>query len=533
MFRLHLLPVRLVALTLILSCTAASRAQETTEESTDQGLQLLDQATELKLNAESLDDLGRVIELCKEAKEAGLDDDSRQFADQLSYSCYYERGVRISDQIIAAAQQGQISQREFARYHTQAMADMEQALAINDEDPELHFALGRLLAMPGGDRTKALKSLETAAEKFEQPPRKSEALTLAASLQENPEESIKLLDRAVELMPDNADARQGRGLVLMKLGRESDALADFEKALELRPDNPGLLNAKAGLLLMQDRAEEALTSYDELIDLMPDNTLLRVQRARAYAALKRWDEALVDIDAALQDQPDNPELLIQRVELLLNKPDLDLAAATLKKVRDLVPDNPTIRLELARLFIATKRPRRALKLLDDLVKLQEGLKDVWRVYRLRADAYLNIPDHEKAVVDYEKVLAEQPDDDESLNNLAWLLATSPNEEVRNAERAIELGLKASELTEYKAPHILSTLAAGYAEAGDFEKAREWSQKAVELEEQDEESTVIDQLRQELESYRQEKPWREELSTPDEPPLPGETAETHQPGLNEI
>ncbi len=41
-------------------------------------------------------------------------------------------------------------------------------------------------------------------------------------------------------------------------------------------------------------------------------------------------------------------------------------------------------------------------------------------------------------------------------------------------------MKSCELTDYKAAHILSTLAAAYAETGDFEKAREWSGKAVEL-----------------------------------------------------
>jgi hypothetical protein len=53
---------------------------------------------------------------------------------------------------------------------------------------------------------------------------------------------------------------------------------------------------------------------------------------------------------------------------------------------------------------------------------------------------------------------------------------------------------------------LSTLAAGYAEAGDFAKAREWSQKAVDLGDEDQETAA--QLRKELASYQAEKPWRE-------------------------
>jgi hypothetical protein len=91
-----------------------------------------------------------------------------------------------------------------------------------------------------------------------------------------------------------------------------------------------------------------------------------------------------------------------------------------------------------------------------------------------------------------------------LNNLAWVLATSPVDQLRDGKRAIELATKACKLTDYKKPHILSTLAAAYAETGDFETAKKWSQKAVELGEGEEKEA----LEKELESYRAGKPVRE-------------------------
>jgi tetratricopeptide (TPR) repeat protein len=112
------------------------------------------------------------------------------------------------------------------------------------------------------------------------------------------------------------------------------------------------------------------------------------------------------------------------------------------------------------------------------------------------------------VNDYENALKVDPEDTGVLNNLAWVLATSTDDKVRNADRSIELGKKACELTKYEKPHILSTLAAGYAESGKWDEALKWSKKAVELGE----GEVSEQLKQELESYEQKKPWREKQET---------------------
>ena len=71
------------------------------------------------------------------------------------------------------------------------------------------------------------------------------------------------------------------------------------------------------------------------------------------------------------------------------------------------------------------------------------------------------------------------------------------------------------MTEYKLPHILSTLAAAYAETGDFDNAVKWSSKAVEIGDKEHDEA----LKKELESYKAKKPWRELLTEGDSPEKP--------------
>jgi tetratricopeptide (TPR) repeat protein len=158
------------------------------------------------------------------------------------------------------------------------------------------------------------------------------------------------------------------------------------------------------------------------------------------------------------------------------------------------------------------RPRKALRIADRLINAEPT---DWQALRLRGDVLLALGRHADAINDYEEAVKNIPEDEEDLsgvlNNLSWVLSTSPEDSVRNGDRALETGLRACELTEYKKSHILSTLAAAYAELGQFDKAIEWSSKAVELGAK-EETEQLDQLKEELKNYQDKKPWREKKET---------------------
>ena len=64
------------------------------------------------------------------------------------------------------------------------------------------------------------------------------------------------------------------------------------------------------------------------------------------------------------------------------------------------------------------------------------------------------------------------------NNLAWMLATSPEESLRNGARALELAREAYGISGDSNPMVIRTLAAACAEAGRFPEAEETAQRAL-------------------------------------------------------
>ena len=109
---------------------------------------------------------------------------------------------------------------------------------------------------------------------------------------------------------------------------------------------------------------------------------------------------------------------------------------------------------------------------------------------------------------WETSLQIDPDDGNALNNLAWVLATYPADTIRDGKRAIELAEKAAVLPGGEAPIVLRTLAAAYAEAGDFSNAVNTAQHALDLATGQNNTSLLATLRHEIELYQARTPYRE-------------------------
>ena len=113
-----------------------------------------------------------------------------------------------------------------------------------------------------------------------------------------------------------------------------------------------------------------------------------------------------------------------------------------------------------------------------------------------------------AIEQWEKSLELNAEDGNALNNLAWVLATYPRDDIRNGKQAAELAEKATQLPGGNVPLVIRTLAAAYAEAGDFVKAADAAQRAIDLARSQSNQSLVGTLQHELELYRARTPYRE-------------------------
>ena len=116
--------------------------------------------------------------------------------------------------------------------------------------------------------------------------------------------------------------------------------------------------------------------------------------------------------------------------------------------------------------------------------------------------------YREAVAHYEITLQSEPDSEMPLNNLAWVLAAAPDDSIRNGARAVDVALRLIRVTQNKNPFYIRTLAAAYAEAGQFDKAIEAGEKASGLAHVQGQDKLAAKIEVETDLYKEHQAYRD-------------------------
>ena len=286
------------------------------------------------------------------------------------------------------------------------------------------------------------------------------------------------------LYADDAEGHFNRGIDLYEKGEYDRAIDAFSQAQRLLDPN--------------DNARIAAANYN---------------RGNAYEKKGEFDKAIADFSEAIRSTPVMPQPTSIAASPSRRRANTTRPLPTTAKPWSFDPKNTT---EVSHAYynrgIAWSEKKQYDKAIADYNKALAVDPNNADFYLNRGNAHEKNGEYDKAIADYNKALAVDSKHVASWNDLAWLQATCPDEKYRDGKRAIENANKAYELDGGKHWQCVGTLAAAYAENGDFEKAKDWGTKAVTLTKADKTASDKDRVEASacLELYKQEKTYRQEL-----------------------
>jgi protein O-mannosyl-transferase len=356
------------------------------------------------------------------------------------------------------------------------------------------------------------------------------------------ETSESLFTHAIRVTGENHIALTGLGIAELRRGDGVAALTHLTRALELARTRNAAGNIEyyvGAALQIQGKLLEALPYLTEAVvmpSLKPDRDW---RLAVCLIAAGRLPEAEPLLEQALDARPGTPDFLIALGTLRDRQGRPEEAEKIFRDVVARDPNSPQARRALGDFLLLRNRPAEAeaeyaaasklaqpdVALLRSMAtalsrqgKTPEATRQLEQALKLDpADAWVNFDLAEllsqqrqtgQAVVCYERAIAADPKFVAALNNLAWLLATSPEDQIRDGPRAVELAENACQLTEGKAAFLLGTLAAAYAEAGRFTNAVATAEKARDRARAANQEAIAKRNEDLLELYRTGRPFRE-------------------------
>lgn len=246
-----------------------------------------------------------------------------------------------------------------------------------------------------------------------------------------------------------------------------DETALWQDVLRCNPGNARAHVSIGALLQNQGRHQEAATEFLQALQINPAYPLAHYNLGRSFDELQKRDDAMYHYRAAIELNPDYADARVSVAIHLVMQGQVGPAIEQFKKAMAIQPDDPLIRTQLGHSLILNGQRAEAI----------EQLKIALAI----------VPD----------LLLAQRD-------LAWTYATLPVEQGGSGPAAIRLAERANQLTAYKVPMLLDTLAAAYAQDGRWPQAQQVEQKALELSKT---PGLSADIAARLEMYRRHEPCR--------------------------
>ena len=329
-------------------------------------------------------------------------------------------------------------------------------------------------------------------------------LGTALGKQDHLDLAADLLHRALDLDSKRVETRKDLGAVLLRQNRLSDAAAQFREVAKQAPQDATVRLSLGATLARHGKLQEASESLQLATQLDPQLAEAWRNLGMVYEQQSLWKEAAQQFARLVELEPGHVSHRLRLAAAQQRLGVLDTNDLGTQLLVGAQPDDPQIHYELGRFLQQQGSTAEAVALYEQTIELAP---DFTVAYIKLGDIYLQQGSTARAINWYRQALQLEPERVTAANNLAWLLATSPEENLRDGVEAVRWAERSAELVGADNAATLDTVAAAYAEAGRFDDAVAAARKGYQLATAAADRELAKQLQERLRLYERQEPYR--------------------------